>query len=216
MDAVSNTYGGREPVSAVDGDGDGRAERRLVMLAVEGDRLAFDRLVLAHRDRIMTLCVRLLGDYHEGEDAAQETFVKAYRGLRRFKGDARFATWVHRIAVNTCRNRGRSWWRRLSRGAVRLDKPVRTEEGMVERELGDTRMTPAKEFERHRTRAAIKQALAALPAKQRELVVLRDIQGMSYEEIGTVMSVPVGTIKSRIARAREALREKLKGKTDGR
>jgi RNA polymerase sigma-70 factor (ECF subfamily) len=209
MDAVSNRYnqaGGHELTAD---DEVNREELRLVALAAEGDRLAFDRLVLAHRDRIMTLCLRLLGDYHEGEDAAQETFVRVYHGLTRFKGQARFGTWVHRIAINVCRNRRRSWWRRMSRGAVRLDKPADTAEGSIERELSDTRMSPVKEFRRRRTVAAIKRALAALPLKQRELVVLRDVQGLSYEEITAVTGIAPGTVKSRIARARESLRRKL-------
>jgi RNA polymerase sigma-70 factor (ECF subfamily) len=179
-----------------------------------GNRLAFDRLVLRHRDRITRLCAYLLGDRDEGEDAAQDSFVKAFRALPRFQADASFATWIYRIAVNSCRSRQRSWWGRLSRRAMRLDRPTKGEGDGEAIELGDTRHLPARDLQRHRTVQAIRRGLRKMPAHQRELVVLRDIQELSYEEIQKITGLAAGTVKSRIARARGALREHLKGKID--
>ncbi len=191
-------------------------DRELVDSARAGDRSAFNRLIVRHQHRIVALCCRLLGDSAEGQDAAQEAFVKAYRALGRFKGDARFSTWLHRIAVNTCHNRSRSWWSRLRRRAVRVDHgETREAEQSRPVQLADTRMSPDKDLERHRIAAHVQRALATLPVIHRELIVLRDVQGLSYEEIETALGVSLGTVKSRLARAREAMRKELAGVIDG-
>lgn len=190
-------------------------DRDLVSQAQAGDRTAFNRLVLAHQNRVLTLCVRLLGDRHDGEDAAQEAFVKAYCGLKRFKGESQFSTWLYRIAVNACRNRRRSWASRLRKRSASLDAPSGADGEGPPRELGDTRMTPDKDLRRHRIAAHVKDALRTLPPIHRELIVLRDMQGKSYEEIECIVGVSLGTVKSRLARAREAMRERLEGVVDG-
>jgi RNA polymerase sigma-70 factor, ECF subfamily len=185
---------------------------RLIDLVCSGDRVAFDRLVIKYRDRIVSFCVRMLGDFQEGEDAAQDTFLKVYGNIGRFKAESRFSTWLYRIAVNTCRNQRRSWWGRVWRAALYLDKPVIDGEGKEEpRELGDTSMLPSKDLERKTRATAIRAAIGRLPAIHRELVILRDIQGKSYEEIEAIAGVPGGTVRSRLARARAALQNELKG-----
>ncbi len=188
-------------------------DRDLVALCRQGDRIAFDRLIRRYQSMIVSLCVRLMGDREEGIDAAQDAFVKAYRHIGGFKGDARFSTWLYQIAVNTCRNKRSCWWRRLMSRAVRLDQPRDTrDEKSAPCELADTRMTPLKDLQRHRRTAMLRQALAALAPRQRELIVLRDLDGLSYEEIGIVAGISsIGTVKSRIARARNELRRRLKG-----
>ncbi len=191
------------------GDGDAG----VVDLCRGGDRLAFDRLVLKYRDRILTLCTWFLGDRDEGEDAAQDTFVRVYRAIGSFKGDCLFSTWLSRIAVNVCRNRRGAWWSRISRRAIRLDAAKDGDDGPV-REIADSSMSPDGEFERRRKAAAVAEALRKVPAKFRELIILRDIQEMSYEEIRTITGLELGTVKSRLARARDAVREKLEGKID--
>jgi|WetSurMetagenome_2_1015567.scaffolds.fasta_scaffold00077_41 RNA polymerase sigma-70 factor, ECF subfamily len=185
---------------------------RLVALAQGGDRIAFDRLVVKYRDRIVSLCVRTLGDFSGGEDAAQETFFKAYTNVHRFTGDAAFSTWLYRIAVNTCTNQGTSWWSRTWRAALHLDKEIKDEEGGARpRELGDTSMLPSKELERKTAAAALKTAIQKLPLIHRQLVILRDMEGKSYEEIRVITGISEGTVKSRLARARAALRKDLQG-----
>ncbi|HUI92470.1 MAG TPA: sigma-70 family RNA polymerase sigma factor [Chitinivibrionales bacterium] len=185
---------------------------RLVENVRQGDRISFDRLVLKYRDRIVMLCVRTLGDFQEGEDAAQETFVKAYRSIGGFRGRASFSTWLYRIAVNTCRNQGQSWWNRAWRTALHLDKPAVDGEGNeMQTELAGDDPPASAELDRKRTGEAIRAAIKKLPLIHRQLIVLRDIEGKSYEEIEGITGVPAGTVKSRLARARAALQNDLKG-----
>jgi len=175
-----------------------------------GDRDVFDSLVIRHKDRIFNLCYRFLGDYYDAEDAAQEIFVKVYRSLKRFRLDSSFSTWLHRIAVNTCKNKIKSLEYRYRKKQARLNN-----DGIGERpysmEPGQESHSPMAELERKERMKAIQKAIDALPAKQKTVVVLRDIQGFSYDEITRITGYKLGTLKSRLARARLDLRDKLKG-----
>ena len=185
---------------------------KLVELCRSGDRVAFDRLVLKYQHRVVGMCTRLLASRMDGEDAAQECFVKVYTNISRFAGESSFSTWLYRIAVNTCRNRHRSWWTRLRRQSTPLDtgQGRDDDDSRQPADIGDTRFTPVKDLERKRLAAALEKAVNELPLQQRELVVLRDIQGLSYEEIETVTGQAEGTVKSRLFRARSQLQQKLK------
>jgi RNA polymerase sigma-70 factor (ECF subfamily) len=184
----------------------------LVEMFSMGDRIAFDRLVVKYQKQIITLCVRLLGNEPDGEDAAQETFVKIYRNLNQFRGDCRFSTWIYTVAINTCRNMGQSWWNRMWKGSTKIDKPITDEDGKEGScDLRDTRLLPSKDFDRKYQAAAIKEALSKLPSIHRELIVLRDFKELRYEEIEAITGISLGTIKSRLARARTALQNELKG-----
>jgi RNA polymerase sigma-70 factor, ECF subfamily len=193
----------------------GSDDRELVTRAAAGQAMAFDRLMLKYRHQVLNLCTRLLGNRTDGEDAAQETFVKVYRSLGGFKGESQFSTWLYRVAYNTCHNRRRSWWWQLRRRSDSLDAPVEGEEGSAPREIGDERFSPEEDLRRRRTAAAVKAALQRISVKHRELVVLRDVQDMSYEEMEQVTGLSMGTVKSRLNRAREALKLELKGLVDG-
>jgi RNA polymerase sigma-70 factor, ECF subfamily len=193
----------------------GDSDRALVSSAQSGDRGAFNRLVLAHQNQIMSLCFRMLSRREEAEEAAQDTFVRAWENLGRFKGEAQFSTWLYRIAVNTCRNRRRSWWWRVRRRSSPVEQPEDPETDTPRRELGDTRFSPEKDLIRQRTVAALEKALSQLPRIHRELIVLRDVKDMAYEEISDVLGISLGTVKSRLARAREAMKAGLKGVADG-
>lgn len=185
---------------------------RLIRLFRDGDRIAFDRLVLKYQHQIIAFCVRQMGDYSDGEEAAQETFLKVYRNVNQFRGDCRFSTWIFTIAVNTCRNMGQSWWSRLWKGALKIDKPLYTEDGEEEiRDLRDTRELPSKDLDRKCQAEVINAALSKLPAIHKELIILRDFQELHYEEIEKITGLSSGTIKSRLARARVALQNELKG-----
>jgi len=189
----------------------------LITNFLKGDRISFDRLVLKYQDRIFSLCVYITGNRVDGEDAAQETFVKVFKSLKSFKGDAQFSTWLYRIAVNTCKNYRSSWWSRLQRGSISLNSAPGDSDDDNGRvyEISDTRFSPEKDMENKRLYSCVKQALASLPQKHSELIVLRDMQGLSYEEIEKITGLNSGTVKSRLARAREAMQEQLRGKING-
>jgi RNA polymerase sigma-70 factor (ECF subfamily) len=175
-----------------------------------GREQGFNRLVLKHQDRVYGLCLRLLaGDAAEAEDAAQEAFVRGYRGLKEFRMEAKFSSWMYRIAVNVCKNKmaSRSWREARRSVALGADGP---EAAADAREAGGAAPSPAQELEAKARRARIEDAIARLPDEQRELVVLRDVEGRSYEEIAAATGLNPGTVKSRLNRGRGQLRAWLK------
>ncbi|NLD99374.1 MAG: sigma-70 family RNA polymerase sigma factor [Fibrobacter sp.] len=186
-------------------------DKLLLVQAAEGDRLAFDRLVMMYRNQILNLCVRMLGNYADGEDAAQDVFVNAYSHMKNFRGDSQVSTWLYRIAINTCKNRYSSWWGRLQKKVLRIGHPVHdsdSDDNLVE--LADMGMGADEVLERKRVNMKISSAIVSLPNNFKELIILRDIQEKSYEEISGIVGLPSGTVKSRLARARDALQKKLK------
>jgi RNA polymerase sigma-70 factor (ECF subfamily) len=178
---------------------------------MSGESIDFDRLVLELKDKVFNLCFRFLGNYEEADDCAQETFVKVYRCLKNFRGDSSVSTWVYRIAVNTCKNRVASAQYRNNRRAIRLDGPVADGEDERPFEIGDEKLSPDARADRNEKGELIQKAIDSLPADQRAVVVLRDIEGLSYEDIAEATGLNIGTVKSKLSRARQELREKLKG-----
>lgn len=180
-------------------------DRLLVERAQAGDRGAFDLLVLKYQYRLVSLIGRYVRDHAEVLDIAQESFIKAYRALPGFRGDSAFYTWLYRIAINTAKNYLSSPARRMSElsvdvhGAELVDTPA---------ELRET-ATPERLALRDEVERAVIDALEALPEDLRTAVTLREIDGMSYEEIAAVMECPIGTVRSRIFRAREAINRRL-------
>ena len=171
----------------------------------------FDELVLKHKDKVFNLCYWFLGDYEEANDIAQETFVKAYRSLDKFRFESTFFTWLYRIAVNTCKNRLKSSEYRQKKEMVWLDNPGRSKNGNTIRDIQDESKSPIVELERKERLMSIKKAINSLPTDQKIVVALRDIDGLSYEEVASITGFNLGTVKSRLARARLDLREKLRG-----
>jgi len=168
----------------------------------EGDAAAFDRLVGTYANGIYALLHRLVDDAEEARDLTQETFLQAFRSIAAFRGEASLRTWLYRIAVNQARNR-RRWWRRRCRDeTISLDEPSGNGVPVAE---GDPEQT-ALQRERER---ALHAALQALGEPFREVVVLRDIEGLSYEEIAATLEISLGTVKSRLARGRAELRRRL-------
>jgi RNA polymerase sigma-70 factor (ECF subfamily) len=172
------------------------------------DIASFDALVIKYKNRVFNICFRFLGEREEANDCAQETFLKVYRALSGFREEAAFSTWLYRIAMNTCKNRISSREYRRKRMTV---NPGGSENGEDRGfEIEDTRNSPVLLFERSEKARIVREAIASLDARHRAVVILRDIEGFSYEEIARIEGLNVGTVKSRIARAREALKEKLK------
>lgn len=181
----------------------------LVKAFQAGEKAAFDRLVLKHKDRLFNLCYWFLGDYQEANDSAQEAFIRAYRSLNKFRSESTFSTWLYRIAVNTCKNRLKSLEYRLRKKMVWLDGPGKSEGSNPPIDIEDEFHSPVIELERKERMALIRKALDSLPSEQKTVVVLRDIDGLSYEEIASIAGLNLGTVKSRLARARLGLRKRI-------
>lgn len=176
-----------------------------------GDESAFESLVHRREREIHALALRILGDRDDAMDATQEVFLRAFRALPSFRGDASFRTWLTGIAINVCRTRLASRERRERRRNVPLE-PVHEEEG-ERRELPvpDPAPGPEEQALGAELRSALTSALARISLEHREIIVLREVFGMEYDEIAAATRCPVGTVKSRLARARAALREALEG-----
>lgn len=182
-------------------------DQELVRQVQQGNKRAFDLLVIKYQRRIMRLLARMINDPAEVEDVAQETFIKAYRALPQFRGDSHFYTWLYRIAINSARN-----WQ-----AAKHRRPMQLNE--YENEEGETFSpadtltdinTPESELISKQVADTIKTAIEALPEELRNAILLREIEGLSYEEIAETMGCPIGTVRSRIFRAREAITEQLR------
>jgi RNA polymerase sigma-70 factor (ECF subfamily) len=155
--------------------------------------------------------MRLTEDEEEARDLTQETFLSALKAIKNFRGEADLKTWLYRIAVNESRNRFR-WWKRRHRSAiVSLDAENPQTQTAMHESISDPAENPEAETLRRERERALRRALTELPTNFREVIVLRDLEGLSYEEVATTLETNVGTVKSRIARGREELRKKLSG-----
>jgi len=177
-----------------------------------GDKAAFDKLVLKHKDNLFNTVYRFLGDYQEANDCAQETFIKVFKSLKKFRFESAFSTWLYRIAMNTCKNRLKSSAYRWRKRTVPLENPEGSKGINPHTEIQDDSQSPVNELEKKDRLELIQKAINSLPEGQNRVVVLHDIQGLSYEEIADITGQKLGTIKSRLARGRLALRNKLEGR----
>jgi RNA polymerase sigma-70 factor (ECF subfamily) len=183
-----------------------QSDLELVRRAQRNERGAFDLLVLKYQHKVVKLVARLLRDPTEAEDVAQEAFVKAYRALGSFRGDSAFYTWLYRIAVNTARNAIASKQRRPLDYEAELSE---SEQSNLASRLRHTD-TPEATALSEEIRVTVNDAIEQLPEDLRTAIVLREVEGLSYEEIAAAMDCPVGTVRSRIFRAREAIDRALK------
>lgn len=181
----------------------------LVRRCKEGDREAFDQLVRQCQARIFNTAYRLLGDYEDARDATQDAFIRAYRAIKKFKGNASFYTWLYRIVINLCYKRLRSKHYRQRRRTVSLDEPILTKEGQVLRSIASHTISPREAMERKEIQEAIQSAINSLKRGHRTVIILRDIEDLSYREIAQILRCSIGTVKSRLHRARSLLRERL-------
>ena len=173
----------------------------LVRRVQAGDSAAFDLLVRKYQHRIVALIGRYVADWSECQDVAQDTFLRAYRALGNFRGDAQFYTWLHRIAVNTAKNHLVAHNRRPPTDDIDVDDATQFESGMRLRDND----TPERELMRQQLEQTVMRAVEGLPEELRQAITLREVDGLSYEEIAQRMDCPIGTVRSRIFRAREAI-----------
>ncbi|MGV7209728.1 RNA polymerase sigma factor RpoE [Oxalobacteraceae bacterium A2-2] len=177
----------------------------LVERVQAGDKQAFDLLVSKYQRRLMRLLTRIVNDTAEAEDVVQETFIKAYRALRHFRGDSAFYTWLYRIGINTAKNALANQGRRVA-----VADAEEQAEGYGDGEQLRDINTPESMLASKQIAQTVNAAMDALPVDLRTAIALREIEGLTYEEISDIMACPIGTVRSRIFRAREVIAEKLR------
>jgi RNA polymerase sigma-70 factor, ECF subfamily len=195
-----------KPARAVTWSGVGSREAALVQRCIEGDEPACAELVALHQRMVVQLAVNLLGDREEALDLSQEVFLRVFRTIHRFRGQSSLRTWIYRIAVNQARNRHRFWRRRHRDDQISLDLHVAAHGEFP----GRGELTPDRLLAQKELAGRLERALDALPFDQRTAIVLRELDGLSYEEIAFSLGIAVGTVKSRLTRARQTLRSELR------
>lgn len=186
------------------------ADGELVARARNGDLAAFERLVRNHQQRMLTIAFRITDGYEDACEIVQDAFMAAWRGLSAFRGEARFTTWLTTITVNLARNRLDQIRTRRRNEPVSLDEPRESSDGLLPREAVSGAPSVLEELERRDVQRHVQACIASLLPDFREVLVLRDMGDFSYEEIATVLRLSGGTVRSRLSRAREAVRECLK------
>ena len=185
-------------------------DRLLVDRFKNGDQSAFDEMVTRYWSRIYSMVNQLLRNTQDAEEVTQDAFIRAHRGLVNFRGDSAFSTWLYQIATNLARNRYWYWWRRKRDKSVSFDQPIGPDGDMTLADVIPAQLeTPDDITITQEFVDRIADGMEKIGAKHREILVLRNIKNLSYDEIAEVLNISIGTVKSRIARARESLRSKL-------
>jgi len=174
-----------------------------------GDEKAFSEIVLTYQKKVFNISFRMLGNREEAKELSQEVFLTVLESIKGLKEAVKFESWLTQITLNHCRNRWKYLKRRQYFKTDSLDDPIETEDGEMERQVFDPSDNPETTFEKKMIRQFVHRGLMKLKEDQREMIVLRDLQGYSYEELGEMFSLPEGTIKSRLHRARMDLKEML-------
>ena len=181
-------------------------ERDLIRRAKQGDMLAFEELILKHEKIVYNLALRMMNHGEDAKDISQEVFLKAYRSLSNFDERSAFSTWLYRITHNTCIDEMR---KRKGKQSFSLEEELEHEEGSVQRQIADEGDTPEESILRAEQKNEILQALDNLSEEHKAAIVLRDVKGLSYEEIAEILEVTLGTVKSRISRGRNQLKNEI-------
>jgi RNA polymerase sigma-70 factor (ECF subfamily) len=184
----------------------GGREAALIQRCAAGEEAACSELVAEHQRMVVQLAMNLLGDHDEALDLSQEVFLRVFRTIHRFRGQSSLRTWIYRIAVNQARNRHRFWRRRHRADQVSLDQHIAAHGEF----RSDGKATPDRLLAQKELAARLEHALEHLPFDQRTAIILREIDGLSYEEIAFSLGIAIGTVKSRLTRARQALRTELR------
>ena len=183
-----------------------KTTEELILSSKEGDLSAFEELLILYQDRVYTHCLHLTGNVDDAQDLAQDVFIQAFRKITAFRGDADFGTWLHRIAVNLWINQIRKNSKLV---CISYDAPIETKEGKMELEFTSSESSPSEAAEASEQSYTVQMALSKLPEEFKLVIVLRDLEGYSYDEIAEMLACSVGTVKSRISRGRRLLRKFL-------
>lgn len=181
-------------------------EAQVITEALKGNQKAYESLTERHRQAIYHIIFKIVRNSETAHDLVQETFMKAFSSLSSYRSEYRFSTWLYKIAANCSID----FLRKKRINALSLDQEIQTRDGTVGIEVPDNSFNPEAELERKQQRYSIEEAIASLPDKYREVIIYRHKDDKSYEEIADLLSIPVGTVKARIFRARELLKKKLK------
>jgi RNA polymerase sigma-70 factor (ECF subfamily) len=184
-------------------------QQKVIESCKGGDEKAFAEIVFHYQKRVFNIAYRMLGNLEEAKDLAQEVFISVFESIKDLKEEIKFDAWLTAITLNHCRNRWKYLKRRQYFNSDSLDDPVETEEGTMSRTVVDPSDNPEALYEKKMIQQFIQKGLLQLKEDQRELLILRDLQGFSYEEIGETLGLPEGTIKSKLHRARMDLKEVL-------
>ncbi len=186
--------------------GESELDQALVERVKNGDKGAFDLLVRKYQHKIISVVTRYVSDWSEAQDVTQEAFIRAYRAIGAFRGDSAFYTWIYKIAINTAKNYLVSRGRRPPIGDIAIEDAVQLDGASQLRD----RATPERELMRQEIERTVFDTVEELPEELRTAITLREVDGLSYEEIAETMNCPIGTVRSRIFRAREAIDERLR------
>jgi RNA polymerase sigma-70 factor (ECF subfamily) len=197
---------GSEDISTPARDGDAE----FVSLSQQGDLKAFEGLVIKHQKRMLNIAYRIVGDYEDACEVVQDAFVAAYKSIRTFRGQAKFSTWLTSIIVNLSKNRLKQVRSRQGHEAFSLNDPIRTDNGEMTMDPPSKDLSVLDRMEKRDVQARVQDCIKALDPDFREVLVLRDLQEFSYEEIAEMLKVRSGTVKSRLFRAREMVKDCLK------
>lgn len=184
---------------------DENQQAQLAAACQKGDPKAYEKLIQCFQTRVFSLAMRMLGDPDDAADVTQETFIRVFRTIDKYRGEAALATWIHRIAANLCLD----WLRQRKRRVLSSDSPLNWGHDTVQRQIEDNAPGPEEQVASAELREQLQQALNQLEDHHRLAVVLRDVQGMSYEQIADILQAPLGTVKSRINRGRQQLKQML-------
>ncbi len=181
-------------------------EKYLLEKSKKGDIEAFENLVVEYQKKVFNIALRMLNNYDDASEVTQEVFIKIFKSLKNFKEESMLSTWIYRIATNVCLDELR---KRKSRRVISLDEEIQGEDGGFHRQVEDDRPTPEAMAEMNDVKGIVNKAIQMMSEEHRIVLVLRDLQGFSYEEIARIIKRPEGTVKSRISRARSELKEIL-------
>ena len=182
----------------------------LVCSCQKGDANAFEVLVEKYQKKVLNIVHRMIGNYEEACEVVQDAFFSAYKAMGKFRGESRFSSWLYAIAINLSKNRRKQIKVRFHREGLSIDDPAETEDGVLMRDPPAQGPSIVEQLERKEVQAKVQECMNLLGDEYKEVLVLRDVQGFSYEEIRDILKIPDGTIKSRLFRARDAVKDCLR------